>query len=317
MKPPSFNAVNYSLRPSKTIQRGLVFEGLRLIQDRLDWRKATYIGLGSIWFTDFILAHKILRLNRMVSIEANEVGYRRALFNKPYRFVQVKEGLSYDVLPELFQEPALQKYPSIVWLDYDLALREEMLDELRSLIGKLPNGSVLLTTFDASDGKYGVDPNGILTRLADLFGDDATATLETRDVRKLRLGATLARLVSNVMTDTSRRIARPGGCLPAFRAVYRDKATMVTVGSILPGPEKAAELGKLVQSKGWPANLDAPILAPHLTAKEVAILQAKLPTRAAITRAKIQALGFDLEDEQIAAFCDYYRHYPTFAQIVS
>ena len=54
----SFDAVNYSLRPSKTIQRQLVFEGVRMLQVALDPVKA-YIGFGSIWFTDFVMAHKI------------------------------------------------------------------------------------------------------------------------------------------------------------------------------------------------------------------------------------------------------------------
>ena len=32
----SFDSVNYSLRPSKSVQRGLVFEGLRAISNVID-----------------------------------------------------------------------------------------------------------------------------------------------------------------------------------------------------------------------------------------------------------------------------------------
>ena len=54
----SFNIVNYSLRPSKSIQRQIIFDGVRTLQ--LNWAhdQAVYIGLGSVWFTDFIMAHK-------------------------------------------------------------------------------------------------------------------------------------------------------------------------------------------------------------------------------------------------------------------
>lgn len=74
----SFDSVNYSLRPSKSVQRGLVFEGLRAVSNSVDLRNAVYIGFGSIWFTDFVMAHKVLNIDDMVSIEANEIGFRRA-----------------------------------------------------------------------------------------------------------------------------------------------------------------------------------------------------------------------------------------------
>ena len=61
---PSFNVVNYSLRPSKSIQRQVVFEGVRNLQSRLDAEDQMYVGFGSIWFTDFILAHKNARHSR-------------------------------------------------------------------------------------------------------------------------------------------------------------------------------------------------------------------------------------------------------------
>jgi len=32
---PSFDAINYSLRPSKSIQRQLVFNGVRMLQSHL------------------------------------------------------------------------------------------------------------------------------------------------------------------------------------------------------------------------------------------------------------------------------------------
>jgi hypothetical protein len=68
---PSFDAVNYSLRPSKSIQRQLVFAGVRALQDSLDPAQV-YVGFGSIWFTDFVMAHKMLRIDDMVSIEGDE-----------------------------------------------------------------------------------------------------------------------------------------------------------------------------------------------------------------------------------------------------
>jgi len=89
---PSFDAINYSLRPSKSIQRQIVFSGVRMLQANLDLERLAYIGFGSIWFTDFVLAHKLLGIDDMWSIECHDVGYRRALFNAPYATVHVEHG---------------------------------------------------------------------------------------------------------------------------------------------------------------------------------------------------------------------------------
>jgi len=53
-------------------RRQLIFDGVRLLQDRLDLERLIYVGFGSIWFTDFMLAHKILRIDDMVSIEGDD-----------------------------------------------------------------------------------------------------------------------------------------------------------------------------------------------------------------------------------------------------
>jgi len=59
------------------------------------------------------------------------------------------------------------------------------------------------------------------------------------------------------------------------------------------------------------------IIAPLLTLREAAVLQAELPAAARLERSRIRDLGFDLEESQIRAFEEFYRFYPWFAQIVA
>lgn len=40
----SFDSVNYSIRPSKSVQRGIVFQGLRRIFEVMDLSNAIYAG---------------------------------------------------------------------------------------------------------------------------------------------------------------------------------------------------------------------------------------------------------------------------------
>lgn len=317
MSEPSFKGVNYSLRPSKTIQRGLVFEGLRALRDDLDWSKASYVGMGSIWFTDFVLAHRALGLNRMVSIESHSIGYQRAVFNKPYRFIRMKEGFTFDVVPTLYEdEVRFPNNPAIMWLDYDSALDDDKLDELRYVVEKATADSVLLVTFDASDRHYGVlDERG--ANLRDLFGNLAPQRFKASELAGLKLGITLADLVEKLLRSASLKARKVNPGIPAFKIVYQDGATMVTVGVVFPRQEKRDRVARRVASVNWPGRPDAPVIAPHLTMKEASALQANLPVRAPMTRRDVRRLGFDLEDEQIEAFAKFYRHYPTFAQVFS
>jgi hypothetical protein len=318
MSDPSFKGVNYSIRPSKTIQRGLVFEGLRALKEDLDWAKASYVGMGSIWFTDFILAHKALGLNRMVSIESHPIGFRRASFNKPYRFVRMKEGFTYDVIPSLYEHEArFPKNPAIVWLDYDQGIDDDKLDEIRYVVDNATDDSVLLVTFNANDHHYGNDPASRIGAVRDLFGNLVPQQLKGSRVSGLRLGNTLADLTENVMLSTSLKIRKVNPCVPAFRLVYQDSATMVTVGAVFPRADRHATVKRRVTNRAWVGRPSDPVIAPHLTSKEASILQANLPLRSTLNRQDVQALGFDLEEEQIKAFSNFYRHYPMFAQIIS
>lgn len=317
MTVPSFNGVNYSLRPSKTIQRGLVFEGLRLAQETLAWSRAYYIGFGSIWFTDFAMAHRVLRIKRMISIERNSIGFRRAVFNKPYRFVRVKKGESYDVLPVIFQQERISSSPTILWLDYDGPLDEDKIGELRDRVEGANDDSVVLVTFDASEKYYGDRWRHRISRLGQLFGSGAVDDLTRADVIGDRLAATMGQLVMDMFQNVSTRMRKSNACVPAFNIPYKDKAPMATVGAIFPAENKLRGVRRIVRGSSWPGFVDEPVVAPHLTSKEVAVLQAKLPWSQSLTRSEVRELGFDLELEQLRAFQLYYRHYPTFAQVLS
>jgi hypothetical protein len=312
----SFNTVNYSLRPSKGIQRQLVFDGVRLLQAQLDLERLMYVGFGSVWFTDFVMAHKLLGVRDMVSIEGNEIGYRRALFNAPFATVTVKHGLSGAILPEMFADDALRDRPWLVWLDYDFDLNEAVRDDLRSVIENAPANSILLCTVNGLDRKYG-HAQERANRLREILGDVVPDDLEKDACKGDRMQETLASLTLDYMTSAAADMARPGGFVPAFHIVYQDGAPMVTVGGMLPAKGAARVAADTVAQPQWPCRPGAPIKAPHLTMREAAVLQSQLPRDERLTRPMVQALGFDLEDRELEAFETYYRQYPAFAQIVA
>lgn len=312
----SFDAVNYSLRPNKTIQRLLTFDALAALRVFMPWNNVVYIGLGSIWFTDFVMAHKRLGIDQMISIENDPIGHRRAQYNKPFQTLRVLEGLSYDEVPKFYDNIEMMDCPWIIWLDYDQPLGEDAITELRGVIEKAPDNSVLLTTVDASGKKYGVGPDQKLESLKRLLGDVVPDRLEKDALAEPDgFALTLGRLLELFLSSVSRSCSRAGGWVPAFRLPYRDKAAMVTVGGILTSPTTQAQCLSLVQGGSWNARSNRVIVAPHLTLRELAVLQAQLPRAVALDRTDVQALGFDLGEDQIEIFQSYYKYYPAFAQI--
>lgn len=312
----SFNVINYSLRPSKTIQRQLVFEGVQRLQAALDLERMIYVGFGSVWFTDFVMAHKLLGIRDMISIEGNEVGYKRAVFNAPFATVAVKHGLSSAVLPEMFADQTLRGRPWLIWLDYDYELNEAMREDLRLVIEKAPANSILLCTMNGLERKYG-QAQERPDRLREILGDVVPDDLAKDACKGDRMQETLANLTLDYITSLAIDMARPGGFVPAFRMVYQDGAPMLTVGGILPAKGAARIAGDAISEPLWPCKPHAPIKAPHLTMREAAVLQAQLPREEHLTRPLVQELGFDLEEHELEAFETYYRQYPAFAQIVA
>lgn len=252
----------------------------------------------------------------MISIEADEIGFKRAQFNQPFATVQVKSGYSNQVLPMLLTDPKFNTRPWCVWLDFDGHLQEDVVDDIRLLVEEAPKNSILIVTFNASGQRLG-KPADRPDRLRQLLGAVVPDSLNRDDCRDDRLSATLIKLTADYITSKAASVSRPGGFVTAFCLPYQDTAPMVTVGGVLPAKGAASTVRAAVAKRSWPGIVHDPIIAPHLTLMEAAVLQAELPRRRPLTRAKVKRLGFDLEEDQIKSFERYYLHYPTFVQIIS
>ncbi|SPH20653.1 hypothetical protein ASD8599_01392 [Ascidiaceihabitans donghaensis] len=312
---PSFNAINYSTRPSKTIQRQVIFSCLERLSPILGLNNAAYIGFGSIWFTDFVLAHNRLGIERMESIESDDVGFSRANFNKPYSMVSVHSGHSNEVLPNLLDDVELIARPWVIWLDYDGGLTESVIEDVRTLIEQAPENSVLLYTVSAAGNKYG-NPRERREDLQNLFGPVVPDDLAIGACKNERLQATLAEYGLEFMRSVAAEANRLGGFMPAFSVAYKDGSPMVTVGGVLATEGNSHAVREVTEAADWQGIVDELITAPHLTVRESAGIQALLPCGNDISRQQIQALGFDLSEEEIAIFQRYYKQYPSFAQVV-
>lgn len=311
----SFDVVNYSLRPSKGIQRHLVFEAVRDVRERLAMRDLAYVGFGSVWFTDFVLAHKFLGIRDMVSMERDPIGICRARFNTPYATLRVEPTSSNEALPKLRTDAVVGGRPWMVWLDYDGGYSDEISEDIRYLMENLSFGSVFLATFSGHEMEYGRKAAERPELLRSLFGSVVPDELSAGACKKERMPQTLARLAMDYIMSASVGASRSGTFVPAFSMIYRDASPMVTVGGFVLGDDIAHKASDIVGNGVWRCMPEKLIQAPHLTAKEAASLQSLLPRTEPLTRHDVVKLGFDLEIDQIKTFESYYRQYPAFAQI--
>ena len=106
----------------------------------------------------------------MVSIEANEIGFQRAVFNKAYRTITVMEGRASERLPDVLETDGYRVRPWVVWLDYDSALDEEIVEDMQWVVTNAPPNSVVLFTFSATQNAYG-KPVSRPDRVRALLGD--------------------------------------------------------------------------------------------------------------------------------------------------
>lgn len=110
----SYEAINYYYRPNKQVERKIIIDILQGYRSLVNIENYRYIGMGSIYFYDFILLHKNIGIKDLISIE-NSTSTKRFNFNKPYDFIDFINEASSDFLSSF----DFTLKPSIIWLDYD------------------------------------------------------------------------------------------------------------------------------------------------------------------------------------------------------
>lgn len=313
----SFDTVNYSLRPNKAIQRQIVFDALELIDRISPVRESLYIGFGSVWFTDFVLAHRRLGIRDMISIENKPIGAVRARFNAPFKTVKVEQGESNDVLRAIADDEALNRRQWILWLDYDRALSAEVLLDIGTVVTHAPPNSVLILTVNASPGSHGDNPRKRESYVRGLLGPSVSDSYGPADFSTDAIVDTLATSLQTYIAEQAVQLGRPGGYIEGFRIPYRDGSQMLTVGGFLCAPGARSSVRAAVEDERWPGMPSIPVAAPPLTMKEITALQRLLPSDRPLSRAALRRAGFDLEDDQLSTFAEHYRRYPAFSQIVN
>jgi putative O-methyltransferase len=312
--PGSGKKVNYSLRPAKQIERKMICEAIRQLSPFGKVKNYRYVGMGSFYFSDFILFHKALEITDMVSIESDPDDYRRCVFNSPFDCIKVRFGHSTEVLSKL----AWDNVRTVLWLDYDYKLDGSVLDDISFFCASACSGSVLLVTVDAH-----IEPtdrkalNGLISNVGK---DNVPPDVRNKDLRGWGSAKVARRIINNRIAEilNSRNGDRESGnCFvykQLFNFSYSDGTRMTTVGGLL---FDEGQFG-LTANCGFDdltfvRTGDEPYLieVPKLTYRELRYLDQSLPVDS-YERLKTKTEG--IPDADLKAYSDVYRWFPTFAE---
>jgi len=313
----SFKQFNYSLRPSKQVERKVMIEVLlRLGKAGYSISDYKYLGFGSVYYVDFVMFHKYLFIHKMVCIEWGDVA-RRMRFNKPFKFIELKLGSLSTHIPAISSR---EKF--LVWLDYDRSLDTEILQDINGTVGRLSPGSIFAITIDArpklprdpaTEGLSADDREKLTLETYKRWFDSYVDTEITRDTVS---SVDAASLFYEVVIERLRKtLARRSGGLrfiQLFNYFYRDGAPMLTIGGVIGTDQDHENIDRagIFEHRFVKSGADAlEISVPPLTLREKYWLDSRLDSK--LTVAKIY---FELDDELLQNYRTFYKEYPTYLE---
>lgn len=312
--------IDYNLRPNKSVERKLIFDTFARLSSICHFPDYRYIGFGSFWFPDFLLAHRVLRIRDMVSMEYEE-NAKRADYNRPLKCIEVVAGESSVVLNNGVINCAEKR--AVVWLDYDGVLDASVAADLRNVCSTVQVGSFVIATVNAvrrfyltSDETGNLDLEKSLRKTLGVMVPDMLP--ENLDTRRGFSPVIAAMMLSHCEHTVRKASGNDKVFLPIFNFSYADGASMVTIGGAVcdePFCKAIQETGIFGEAYVSGAQQFA-IELPVLTRRERITLNRLLPTHPHLAAEDAEAsLSFALSQNQCGAYSEFYRFYPNYAEL--
>lgn len=305
----SYLRVQYELRPAKQVERRMIIDALRkLAMAGFEIEDYNYVGFGSIYFVDFILFHKFLGIDNMLSVEYSTEIEKRVHFNKPYDFIKIKMKPVGEVIPTLSQD---LKY--ILWLDYDMIIDSDLLEDVRVAATYLPVGSILLVTVDVEPPDDGDNP----TDWKEYFEEQAGEYIglsQVEDFAKSNLPRANAQIINRAIRDglTGRDVE----LLELFNFIYADGHEMITIGGVIGSKIERRRINGSKLDEAFYIRRDFKLDAyyikvPKVTKKERLFLDSAMPCADGW-----EPEDFELPGEDVQTYNEIYKFFPAYAELL-
>jgi len=279
----SYRKIDYRLRAAKHVERALFTEAFI----RIPFHAAEayqYVGLGSVYFADFRTFHKYLGLDKMVSIEGCVDDKNRFDFNKPFSCLSMEYGMTWEILPKLDLD-----IPSLIWLDYDGTLTQEILSDVRLLANKCISSSFISLSINANSLIRDTDAEETpVDRLEKLIGTERLPPdILPQDLSTKGTGDVFYKtIIDEIQTSLTKRNSNLKDhekiqFKQVFHIRYNDGSPMLTLGGFLVNDEDDRKFQEAQYERQYyyRSNLNSlNITVPLLTKKEKFELEKIVPS---------------------------------------
>ena len=278
----SYRKIDYRLRPAKHAERLMMCDAFRRLRFGVV-SSYQYVGLGSVYFADFLLFHRALGINRMYSIEDGGGDQQRFLDNRPFANIELLWGKTASELSKI--DLGLR---TIAWLDYDGRLSRPVLDDIATVVSGISSGSLFSVSVQCAPTKFDpAQPNACMDSYAQEFGGDAVDPA-LDDEALLGWGtATVFKYAMDL--EIAAALAARNGVRPPdqkmeyhqiFHFRYMDGANMLTIGGVFldHGQRHLLNLCAFEELDFVRPGQDPfTIEIPQLTSRELRKLDAQMP----------------------------------------
>ena len=303
--------VQFDLRPAKQVERRILLDAFqRLAEAGFSIRNYRYTGFGALHFIDFVLFHKLLGIDEMLSVEHDLTLEGRVRFNCPFDSIEIVMSSSTDVIPTL--SPDRQH---ILWLDYDEPVTKENLNDVYLAGSQLSSGSFVIVTVDVEPpvkDRYDAYTN------KGYFDEEAgkyLGLLHIRQFTKENLHKPSRHAILNALREGM--AGRTGiDFHHLFYFLYKDGHKMMTLGGMIGSKAEKSKLGSM-NKEGAPylrmTDKEDPyeIRVPVFTRKEKYLLDSAMPCAVGW-----QPTDFAIPAEHIAIYREIYRFLPSYVEIL-
>jgi hypothetical protein len=261
----------------------------------------------------------------MVSIKKAAGAKARSEYNKPFN-VDLKIGHTSHVLPKL--NFAGRK---VIWLDYDDAIRPEILRDVRTIAAKACSGSLLIVTLRCSSSREtdqfrseraegdSSDLRSPSERFYNTFADfSIKESIIDAELEGYVFGRLSLEMINDQIDDVlSKRKTTSNGRIKRHRVCdfeYSDGTQMTTSVTLLVGEEESDRVSQcdfesldFIESPS-PTYIDV----PNITPREFRDLERQLPLKAdePLDRGHVPS-------DQVTQFVKLYRYLPNYAVLES
>lgn len=305
--------IDYDLRPAKQAERRMILDLLECMKEAgLPVSGYRYIGMGGIKFYDFAMIFRYLGITDLISFERHKKTAVRSEYNKPFALIKVRDEPIGNYLRD-----ELEQKETICWLDYDNALNDSIMDDIRRAGMHIPPGSAVFLTVTAEMPRDYLEMNDEerLAAFLEEFGDFA-GRVTPDDMQEAAFSKAWHEVVHAAFTNAF-ATRDDGEFLPVFRIDYKDSTRMLTYGGpFLKGSNKRSFLKSLRRRLPFlfrSPDLPYAIRTMNTTDRERHLLEFSASGRKNSSQANtLLALGY--KEADLAAYRDLVRFLPRYVE---